>query len=72
MDEDLIHELVEKAKEGELIDLGEYQARKDYPGFATTYPKTAAEYNSIDDDSEFSMFLEKESRALIVMPKDGE
>lgn len=66
-----VQELIEKALAGELVELGEYAARDDDSGFVTTYPKMAAESNSVDASTEFKVWLDQETGAVVTVPADG-
>lgn len=66
-----MQKLVENALSEDLLELGEYVARDDDTGFVTTYPKMAADFNSIKSSSEFEVWLDQETGAVVTVPADG-
>lgn len=62
------HEIVLKATNEDLVPLGEFTARGDGKGYALTYPKIAENHNGVDDDTEFKVWLDRETGAVVYLP----
>jgi len=64
------YKLIQQALDDDIVPLGEYQARRDADSFKTTYPTIAAEFNEVDNNTTFDMYLDQKTGATVIIPSE--
>lgn len=59
---------IQKAVDGDLVPMGDYTSRPDGEGYVVTYPRTAHRFNEIDSESDFKVWMDTETGAVVYLP----